>query len=167
MPATNSCLGFWPSTDPTSAAQHNADLGALLADPAEPTFTVRSDLNSAPGTTVTYLVVVELSGTGTFSVYNYTGSADMIFDVEGYFGWPGDERPPGLMPRGGLHTGSTCLVSTCREELTLPSHGRGLEVVRDGEQPCATPIRSCGLPVPPVHVDHYVHRAGRPVVEGN
>ncbi len=45
-----------------------------------------SDLNWRAGATTANLVVVELSSAGKIDVYNLAGTADVIIDVEGYFG---------------------------------------------------------------------------------
>jgi hypothetical protein len=44
-----------------------------------------SNLNFAAGATVANLVTVGLSATGTVEIYNYTGSTDVVVDVEGYY----------------------------------------------------------------------------------
>jgi hypothetical protein len=44
-----------------------------------------SNLNFAAGATVANLVTVGLSATGTVEIYNYTGSTDVLVDVEGYY----------------------------------------------------------------------------------
>ncbi|EQD68480.1 hypothetical protein B2A_00418, partial [mine drainage metagenome] len=45
-----------------------------------------SDLNWAPGATVANLVVVEVGSSGMITAYNNGGSAQVIADVEGYYG---------------------------------------------------------------------------------
>jgi hypothetical protein len=44
-----------------------------------------SDLNWVAGETVPNLVVVELGSDGAVDIYNYSGSTDVIVDVEGYY----------------------------------------------------------------------------------
>ncbi len=44
-----------------------------------------SDINWRAGQTIANRAVVPLSGTGTISVYNFQGSADLVIDVDGYF----------------------------------------------------------------------------------
>ncbi len=52
--------------------------------PAEPRPTA-SDLNFAPGENLPNQTIVQLSPSGTVQVFNSIGSADVIFDVAGYF----------------------------------------------------------------------------------
>jgi hypothetical protein len=47
-----------------------------------------SNLNFAAGAIVPNLVTVGLSATGTVELYNYTGSTDVVVDVEGYYTTP-------------------------------------------------------------------------------
>src|ERR1035437_5959147 len=44
-----------------------------------------SNVNFAAGATVANLVTVGLSATGTVEIYNYTGSTDVVVDVDGYY----------------------------------------------------------------------------------
>ena len=52
------------------------------SDVSKPT---ASDLNDVPGLTVPNLVVVKLAADGTVTIYNNSGSVDVIVDVEGWF----------------------------------------------------------------------------------
>ena len=47
-----------------------------------------SNLNFAAGAIVPNLVTVRLSATGTVELYNYTGSTNVVVDVEGYYATP-------------------------------------------------------------------------------
>jgi hypothetical protein len=66
------------ATDPTAAG-----FLTVYAE-GDPLPTV-SNLNFAAGETVANLVTVGLSSSGMVTVYNYTGSTDVIADVEGYY----------------------------------------------------------------------------------
>jgi hypothetical protein len=49
------------------------------------TMPLASDVNWGPGQTVPNLTVATLGGTGALSVYNHSGSADLVIDAFGYF----------------------------------------------------------------------------------
>ena len=66
-------------TDTTSASY-------LTVWPAGSVQPVASNLNWAPGQTVANLVTLPLSAAGAIAVYNANGSADVVVDVEGYYG---------------------------------------------------------------------------------
>ena len=46
---------------------------------------VVSDLNPSPGAIETNLVVAKVSANGKVSIYNYTGSTNVIVDSEGWY----------------------------------------------------------------------------------
>jgi hypothetical protein len=46
---------------------------------------IASDLNWVAGETVPNLVVAKLGSDGAVDIYNYSGSTDVIVDVEGYY----------------------------------------------------------------------------------
>ena len=58
--------------------------GFLSVNPAA-TPPTTSDLNWMAGHTVANLVIAKLSSTGTITIYNNTGSADVIVDVMGWY----------------------------------------------------------------------------------
>jgi hypothetical protein len=66
---TNTTSGSYLSAYPTGASRPMA-----------------SDLNWAPGETVPNLVVVKLGSAGTVDLYNLAGAANVVVDVEGYYG---------------------------------------------------------------------------------
>jgi hypothetical protein len=53
--------------------------------PSQTSFPLISDLNWFPGRTVANMTEVKLGSSGGISVYNYSGSADLIIDVFGWF----------------------------------------------------------------------------------
>ncbi|MCL4449109.1 MAG: hypothetical protein M1152_05420 [Actinobacteria bacterium] len=61
---------------------------------AQPT---ASNLNWASGSTVSNLVVVPLSSSGSISIYNYSGSVDVIVDVEGWYTSSSSTSPSGTV----------------------------------------------------------------------
>ena len=58
--------------------------GFLSVNPAA-TPPTTSDLNWLAGETVPNLVIAKVSSAGTITIYNYTGSADVIVDVMGWY----------------------------------------------------------------------------------
>jgi len=61
----------------------------VTAFPAGGSAPVASNLNIPANAVATNLAIVQLSPSGTISVFNDVGSADAILDVEGYFAAPG------------------------------------------------------------------------------
>ncbi|MHB8263443.1 MAG: IPT/TIG domain-containing protein, partial [Acidimicrobiales bacterium] len=45
-----------------------------------------SNLNWKPGATLANMVVARIGASGTVDIYNYSGSTDVVVDVEGYYG---------------------------------------------------------------------------------
>jgi hypothetical protein len=65
----------------------NANGGFLTVFPGgEPTPPNSSNLNWSAGQTVANLVTVSIGPNGNIQAYNYSGSADVIVDIEGYYG---------------------------------------------------------------------------------
>ena len=63
----------------------DANGGYLTIYPSTNTLPNISDLNWNSGVTIANNCIITLSSLGTFSAYNYTGTADIIVDVNGYF----------------------------------------------------------------------------------
>jgi hypothetical protein len=59
---------------------------ALIVWPDGVSRPLASDLNWTSGMTVPNLVVVKLGPSGKIDLYNYSGSTDVVIDVEGWFG---------------------------------------------------------------------------------
>jgi hypothetical protein len=59
--------------------------GFVTVYPGGGTLPTVSNLNTTPGTNVANLVTVGLSSTGGVSIYNASGSTDIVVDVEGYY----------------------------------------------------------------------------------
>jgi hypothetical protein len=64
---------------------NTTDSGYLTAFPEGVTQPTASDLNWTAGETVANRVLVSLSSSGMITLYNHTGSADVVVDVDGYF----------------------------------------------------------------------------------
>jgi phosphoesterase family protein len=60
--------------------------GFLTVHPSTTALPVASDLNWTPDKTIPNLVVATLGNTGAISLYNSTGTTDVIVDLVGYFG---------------------------------------------------------------------------------
>ncbi len=61
----------------------------VIAYPANTARPVASNINLATGTAEANLAIVQLSSTGAITLFNSVGEADVIVDVEGFFGTPG------------------------------------------------------------------------------
>jgi len=57
----------------------------LTVYPSDAARPLASDLNVGTGQTIPNLVVVKLSATGTVTIYNNTGQADIVVDLEGWY----------------------------------------------------------------------------------
>ena len=66
-------------------ATNTTAAGYLTAYPAGTSRPLASNLNWTAGETVANRVVVPVSTTGMVTLYNYTGSTDVVVDVSGYF----------------------------------------------------------------------------------
>jgi hypothetical protein len=108
--------------------------GYLTVFPAGVTVPVASNLNWARGQTTAKLVTVGLGSSGAVSAYNGPGSADLIFDVAGYYSTP--DQTPGpdglfnpLVPSRLLDTrtgnGGPMAKLTQGQTLNLQVTGRG------------------------------------------
>ena len=80
VPATATAVALNVTATNTSAA------GYLSVYPAGGTPPLVSNLNWTAGETVANLVVVPVGTGGQVTIYNYTGSTNVIVDLEGYFG---------------------------------------------------------------------------------
>lgn len=58
----------------------------LTAYPAGVTRPTASDIDWRAGETLPNLVVVAVGSGGVVDLYNYVGNADVVVDVEGYYG---------------------------------------------------------------------------------
>ena len=93
----------------TSAQSH------LTVFPGGQTEPTASNLNWVAGQTVPNLVTVGLSAAGTFEAENLSGTADVIVDIEGYYGagvrargctTPSPPPPGSATPERGTHPDS-------------------------------------------------------------
>lgn len=66
-------------------ATNTTAAGYLTVYPEGTSRPLASNLNWTAGETVANRVVVPVSSTGTVTLYNYTGSTDVVVDVSGYF----------------------------------------------------------------------------------
>jgi hypothetical protein len=66
-------------------ATNTTAAGYLTVFPAGATQPTASNLNWTAGETVANRVLASLSSTGMVSIYNYTGSTNVVVDVSGYF----------------------------------------------------------------------------------
>jgi hypothetical protein len=61
-----------------------------------PNIPVASNVNWLTGETIPNRVTVQLSPSGTVSIFNYAGNADAVVDLDGYFGTPTAASPGNL-----------------------------------------------------------------------
>ena len=77
--------GAPPSAVVLNVTAVNPNHDSFLTIYAAGSLPVISDLNMTPGVTVPNLVVVKLAPDGTVTIYNQSGSVDVVVDVEGWY----------------------------------------------------------------------------------
>ncbi len=109
-----------------------------------PAIPVASNVNWLTGETIPNRVTVQLSSTGTVSIYNYAGSADAVVDLDGYFATPTTASPGNLfVPLAPSRITDTRSTSTPPQ----PNAGKTLtagstlvtQVTGAGDVPISTP----------------------------
>ena len=115
--------------------------GYLTVWPAGSTQPTASNLNWSPGDTVANLVAVPMSASGQISVFNSSGSTDVIIDVVGYETSPVPQLviTTGALPSGTVGTGySSTLAATGG---TLPYSW----MISSGSLPAGLTLSSTGV----------------------
>jgi hypothetical protein len=119
-------------TDPTAASY-------VTAYPTGQPQPLASNLNFAPGDTVPNRVIVRLGEAGKVSLFNHSGSAQLIADVAGWYTDGSDDEAfgaafTGLVPSRFIDTRSTAPVAG-GASLRVPVAGRAGIPGMDAEQP--------------------------------
>ncbi len=95
--------------------------GFVTAWPAGLPQPTTSNLNLTPGVVKPNLVTVKVGASGQVSLYNQSGSTDLVVDIDGWYDNGGSTSPAG--PTGGtLHPVTPLRVLDTRDGTGLPGH---------------------------------------------